>query len=146
MSFSIDPALVPLLGGENRDLRDPSTIANARGHSASTKTTGLRRKLKAKQAIKSPKHKAATHTDIEDFEKPSKCGCPTGTGNYSEDDITALLDCVEEELPLGQRGWRRLHTKFIKWACEHDCPERQLKSLGTKYKQVMDCFLTRLFS
>ncbi|KAI6033762.1 hypothetical protein BKA83DRAFT_4121136 [Pisolithus microcarpus] len=43
-------------------------------------------------------------------------GHPQGAGNYSSSDINALLDYVEEDLPLGQRGWQSVTTKFNKWA------------------------------
>ncbi|KIK16765.1 hypothetical protein PISMIDRAFT_112790 [Pisolithus microcarpus 441] len=42
-------------------------------------------------------------------------GHPQGAGNYSSSDINALLDYVKEDLPLGQRGWQSVTTKFNKY-------------------------------
>ncbi|KAH7919464.1 hypothetical protein BV22DRAFT_971252, partial [Leucogyrophana mollusca] len=74
--------------------------------------------------------------DAED-KKPSKRGRPSGAGNYSHDDVMALLAFVEKELPIGQRGWQTVHTHYIKWARTHERPERSLKSLETKFKQLV---------
>ena len=50
--------------------------------------------------------------------------------------MNTLLDCVEEELPLGQRGWLAVTTKFNKWASKNSHPEWKVSSLETKFKQV----------
>ena len=63
-------------------------------------------------------------------------GHPQGAGNYSQEDLKALLDAVQEELPLGQCGWQSIHAKYIKWARKRGHPKWARKSLETKYKQV----------
>ena len=65
-----------------------------------------------------------------------KRGCPQGAGNYLQEDLKALLDAVQEELPLGQHGWQSIHAKYIKLARKRGRPKRAHKSLETKYKQV----------
>jgi hypothetical protein len=133
--FPLDPALT-LPKGNDRDLRDVTVVQ----FSAATKTSGSRRKPKAKEGANQsgdlPKRKALADLDSEDVDKPPKRGRPSGAGNYTDDDVTALLDFVEEELPLGQRGWNSVHAKFSKWARQHGRPDRYVKSLETKFKQV----------
>jgi hypothetical protein len=74
----------------------------------------------------------------EDDEEPrNKRGRPHGSNNYSNADIKVLLDFIEEELPLGQRGWQAVHTKFTEWAKEGQRPDRKLTSLETKFKQLV---------
>lgn len=46
----------------------------------------------------------------------TKRGHPQGARNYLQEDLKALLDAVQEELPLGQHGWQNIHAKYIKWA------------------------------
>jgi len=74
--------------------------------------------------------------DKDELDEGLKRGRPHGAGNYMAEDVSALLDLVEKELPLGQWGWQTIHCQFTKWARLNCCPERALKSLETKYKQV----------
>lgn len=116
---------------DDNDLSDPPTIAQALGHNATKKVAGARRK--GKQKARKPKvHNAV---DLDD-QVVAKRGRPSGAGNYSENDITALLDITAEELPLGQRGWTTIHLQYAKWAHKNGRPERTVKSLETKFKQV----------
>ncbi|EGO18423.1 hypothetical protein SERLADRAFT_412245 [Serpula lacrymans var. lacrymans S7.9] len=91
-----------------------------------------------------PKHKKATDVDdkktikmdIED-KKPTGHGQPSGAGNYSTDNMMALLYFTEEGLLLGQQGWKTVHSQFTKWACKQEQPKRTLKSLETRFKQLV---------
>lgn len=65
-----------------------------------------------------------------------KRGRPSGSNNYTTADTKALLDFVENELPLGQRGWQAVHAKFSEWAKELGRLVRKASSLETKFKQV----------
>ncbi|KAI5991705.1 hypothetical protein F5J12DRAFT_727258, partial [Pisolithus orientalis] len=60
-----------------------------------------------------------------------------GAGNYTMSDMNMLLDCIEEELPLGQQGWQVVATKFNKWASKNGYPDCKVSSLETKYKQLV---------
>ena len=142
---SLDPALISLPFGDDKDLSDPPTIAAALGHTATRKVAGSRHvakhtlpKGKGHSALSniSKKRKAEREQDHDADEKPAKRGRPTGAVNYADEDVTALLDFVEHELPLGQRGWLAVHMEYMKWAQLHGRPERTLKSLETKFKQV----------
>jgi hypothetical protein len=137
-NIPIDPALIPLPDDDDRDICDPRTIIKAIGIASAKKTAGSRRSAlagKQRMSLEKGKRKAIPDDGDQDT-KPAKRGRPAGSGNYNDEDLTALLDFVEEELPLGQRGWRAVHTKLNKWAHQHQRPERPLKSVETKYKQV----------
>jgi hypothetical protein len=69
-------------------------------------------------------------------EETSKRGRPRGASNYLAADVSALLNFVNHELPLGQHGWKVVHWNYSYWALLYRCPERTIKSLETKYKQV----------
>ncbi|EDR09762.1 uncharacterized protein LACBIDRAFT_325546 [Laccaria bicolor S238N-H82] len=72
------------------------------------------------------------------YEKPiAKRGRCTGAGNYTEGDLSQLLALIEDELPIGQRGWKKVHERFAKWAKKNNRPERDCKSIETKYKQLI---------
>ncbi|KAF8232893.1 hypothetical protein L208DRAFT_1203561, partial [Tricholoma matsutake] len=64
-------------------------------------------------------------------------GRPSGASNYLAEDISVLLDYVEQELPLGQHGWNKVHHQLLKWAYSCGHPARAVKSLETKYKQLV---------
>ena len=40
-------------------------------------------------------------------------GRPTGTGNYTDEEITALLDVYQEFLPIGEDEFNRMHARFL---------------------------------
>ncbi|KIY47574.1 hypothetical protein FISHEDRAFT_27910, partial [Fistulina hepatica ATCC 64428] len=61
-------------------------------------------------------------------------GRSAGAPNYSADDKEALLDCVEQLLPVGAKGWEQLAVEFNVWAVENGRPERLTKSLEAKFK------------
>ncbi|KAG6917547.1 hypothetical protein DXG01_002184 [Tephrocybe rancida] len=157
----IDPALAglpPLPDSSDDDLSDGPTIAKARGYVPSSKVAGTRRKDKGKQRADPPmrassskdkncasassmpsKRKVATLSSDDDGpdEPESKCGRPRGAGNYTNDNTAALLDAVEVELPIGQRGWIAVQRRYSKWTRLHKRLDRTVKSLETKYKQLV---------
>ena len=152
----IDPALVPLPSDRDDNLIVPSSIAQSQGRAASPKIAGSRRpgkgattsssvnksrvskgKEKENIGVQRSKKRQQDVIDLDDEEETkAKRGRPQGAGNYSVGDMTALLNYVEEELPLGQRGWAVVATKFNKWAAKHGRPDRKITSLETKFKQV----------
>ncbi|KAG6824838.1 hypothetical protein H0H92_005661 [Tricholoma furcatifolium] len=152
----IDPELTqlpPLPISSDEDLSDGPTIAKAQGYEASRKVAGSRCKGKGKQRAEplnsKGKHRASgpdvsnkrkapqPSSDEEENEPESKRGRPRGAGNYQADDVSMLLDMVEQELPLGQKGWTNISRRYNKWAHRNKRPERTLKSLETKYKQLV---------
>lgn len=142
------PANIPLPESLDRDLRDPLVIAEARGYTPAIKTGGVRRK--ASRANKG-KGKDKENTNLDSADRPqkharaieddedgtrAKRGRPNGSNNYSTADVKVLLDLVEDELPLGQKGWQLIHSKFTQWATRNGRPHHKAASLETKFKQV----------
>ena len=73
----------------------------------------------------SPPRKQSTHG-----------GCRTGAGNYQEQDIKALLKYTQKVLPMGQRGWKKVHEQYASWANMNGRPVREWKNLENKFKNV----------
>jgi len=74
--------------------------------------------------------------DDSEGEENGKQGHPCGAGNYSVDNISALLDKVEAEFPLGKCRWQTIHKSYTHWAHTNICQEHTIKSIETKFKQV----------
>ena len=47
-----------------------------------------------------------------------------------------MLRLVEKELPMGQRGWKRIHQKYTIWATAKGRPVREWNLLESKFKNV----------
>ncbi|KAJ7457072.1 hypothetical protein FB451DRAFT_1183579 [Mycena latifolia] len=125
----IDPALVALPGGPDLDLTHGPTIAKARG---------LKAAEKARSELIRREKKRERYSDSEDESEPArKRGRPAGAGNYGKEDVKALFDLIEAELPVGQKGWKVIHRSFNKWARAQGRPKRSPKSLESKYKQYL---------
>ncbi|KAG2140905.1 uncharacterized protein EDB93DRAFT_1252687 [Suillus bovinus] len=111
---TIDPALRPLPHSADLDLTDPVVIAKANGYTAASKTAGAHQKAhttKGKGKGNSQPIKCAREiTADDDGNIRVKCGCPSGSNNYTTADINALLDLVEREKPLLRLGWYLLAT------------------------------------
>jgi hypothetical protein len=135
----------PVLDSSDDDLPDASHLAMLPGYAAAhprpRPALDVDRKPSGDQKFRLPadpdrKSKRKPCTDVDEPQQGTKRGRPHGAGNYSSDDIKVLLDFVEEEIPLGQRGWKAIHQRFSKWAQRHRRPQRTVKSLDTKFKQV----------
>ncbi|KAI6046651.1 hypothetical protein EDC04DRAFT_2597786 [Pisolithus marmoratus] len=142
-----NPTLVPLPHSCDDDLCVLHIIAEAQGQVPSPKVAGAHhprkdglaaaksKRLKSKDKENSVSMKSKKHMrdiiDLDDDELPkAKWGHPQGAGNYTTSDTNALLDCVEEELPL-------VMVNFNKWASKNAHPERKMSSLETKFKQLI---------
>ncbi|KAG1765103.1 hypothetical protein EDD22DRAFT_732352, partial [Suillus occidentalis] len=141
---TIDPVLRPLPDSADLDLTDRVVIAEAHGYAATSKTAGARRKIHSAKAkgkenlgVRPTKRAHDIMADDDDGDVRVKRGRPSGSNNYTTADTKALLDFVEKELPLGQRGWQAIHAKFSEWAIERGRPDRKLSSLETKFKQLV---------
>jgi hypothetical protein len=80
--------------------------------------------------------RGAASTDHPEPQQKKQRGRCAGSANYSSEDINALLDILEEQLPLGGKGWKMATADFCKWADENGRPARTAKSLELKLKQV----------
>ncbi|KAJ7704953.1 hypothetical protein B0H17DRAFT_1193438 [Mycena rosella] len=114
----IDPALLPLLTGNDHDLTVPAMIGKKHHYSSSSSSD------KDSNGSKDRKAPAAKH------------GHPQGSSNFTKDETNKLLDLVEE-LPLGPKGWKTIYKEHSKWSRKHGCPEHGGQSLETKYKQLV---------
>ncbi|KAJ7325460.1 hypothetical protein DFH08DRAFT_968688 [Mycena albidolilacea] len=136
-SIPVDPALMPLPGGADLDLRDGPTIANAIGLKRAEKVAGSRRKGKERADPKGKKRQRASSDSEGDSEPVAKRGRPAGSGNYGKEDVNKLFELIEEELPVGQKGWKVVVKEFNKWAKKHGRPKRVGNALENKYKQYL---------
>jgi hypothetical protein len=130
-----DPVYLPMPNGNSSDSSSGPSIALKHGHTAVEKVAGSHHKGKQCAEVLQPR-KQRHHGNNDSPELPKR-GHPKGTGNYTADDLTTLLDAVQlHELPLCQRGWKNVHAEYIRWARSARRPERDQKSLETKFKQV----------
>ena len=141
---AIDPALVPLPPAV------PGELANFSGHAPAEKVAGSHRSakdLKGKgraddvgcRSKRGHKRKVST---LPDDEPVRKRGRAAGVANYRDDEVSALLDLAEDELPICGKGWQVVGRRHRQWAKTCGRPERSDQSLESKYKQVsMICFI-----
>jgi hypothetical protein len=95
------------------------------------------------------KRNDTSEDDSEDSEAPPKKqsghgGRRAGAGNYQEQDLKEMLRLVEKELPMGQRGWKRIHEKYATWATAKGRPVREWKLLESKFKNVCKFYVISL--
>ncbi|KAJ7740213.1 hypothetical protein DFH07DRAFT_965396 [Mycena maculata] len=123
--------LPPLPDQEDRNLSDPAAIARSHGLAPAKKVAGV--------CHKDPKGKKRNYSsDSDTDEEPiTKRGRRKGSLNFSKDDVTNLLDNVDKRLPLGQKGWKAVAVGYAKRARNTGRPERDVKSLEAKYKQLL---------
>ncbi|KAJ7092376.1 hypothetical protein B0H15DRAFT_777358 [Mycena belliarum] len=135
-STAFDLRLPPLPHDDDDDLKDPVAVAHARGLKPAKKVAGVRHKVKDP---KGKKRRQDSDSDNESDAPTSKRrgGRPSGSGNYSKEDMKCLLDALQDELPLGPKGWNVVAGKYKRWAVKHGRPERGQKSLETKFKQFL---------
>lgn len=88
----------------------------------------------AKAVVGGGKRKAATQSGPVEAKKTK--GRAPGSSNYTDDDLAALFDILDERLPLAGRAWNTVTDLFNEWAVEHGRPVRASKSLEAKFKQV----------
>ena len=146
----IDPALVtPHPDDDDDDCPPPHKILPTVAHAAS-KIAGAHRpagdpKGKGKQQamstapVKSAKRKASTALGPLDVKKQR--GRVPGAPNYTTEDINALLNILEAQLPLGAKGWNSVADEFCEWAEENERSPWTVKSLKLKFEQVFNCSL-----
>ena len=143
----IDPALTASVPHQNLQ-----EIAQSRGHSPARKVAGSRRpskpdpkgkgKARATEVDSAPtrKRKRQEIEDSDDDEgarAPKKArGRGAGVANYREDEVDELLEIIEDELPVGGKGWQVVGKRHRSWSKVMGRPERTDKSLENKYKQV----------
>ncbi|KAG1903317.1 uncharacterized protein F5891DRAFT_923479, partial [Suillus fuscotomentosus] len=83
------------------------------------------------------KRKALATTEPPTKKRSGRGGRASGTPNYNDDDVAALLDACMNRLPLGAKGWLAVEEEFAAWADSHDRPTCPAKSLELKFKQLV---------
>lgn len=106
--------------------------------------TAVSAKVKGKQKAV-PKRKGQDLVDEPDAKRIKRRGRVAGTANYSDEDLDALLDLLEEYLPVGGLSWNAVTTSFNEWAVTSGRPERSPKSLEAKFKQVYSFWTLIIF-
>jgi hypothetical protein len=105
-------------------------IAEAHGYAAISKMAGACHKVHSAKAkgkenlgVRPTKRAHDIMADDNDGDVRVKHGCPSGSNNYTTADTKALLDFIENKLPLGQQGWQAIHAEFSEWAIECGHPD-----------------------
>jgi hypothetical protein len=106
----------------------PRDLRNKGKASTAGSSTGHRRKASGASPSEPPSKKKAV-----------RGGRVLGASNYNEDDLTMLMDILEEVQPTGGKGWNIVAEQFNEWAGENERPTRPAKSLEAKFKQVCIC-------
>ncbi|KAG1820943.1 uncharacterized protein BJ212DRAFT_1478033 [Suillus subaureus] len=86
---------------------------------------------------KAPSVPSVTTTEPPAKQKSGHGGHASGTLNYSDDDVAALIDVCANCLPLGAKGWLTIKQEFAVWADSHDHPTHSAKSLELKFNQLV---------
>ncbi|KAF8185798.1 hypothetical protein K438DRAFT_1973647 [Mycena galopus ATCC 62051] len=131
----IDPRLLALPEDDNHDgYLSPYAIAKDTLRPA-LKVGGARQKTKDTNGKKCQRDSDSSNDSDNDAPAPKR-GCPQGSTNFAKEEIKKLFDIMEKTLPIGQKGWKVVESKYNKYALVNDKSERDIKSLQTKYNQV----------
>ncbi|KAF8142345.1 hypothetical protein K438DRAFT_1878227 [Mycena galopus ATCC 62051] len=132
----IDPRLLALPEDDDHDgYLSPYAIAKDTLRPA-LKVGGARQKTKDTKGKKCQRDSDSSNDSDDDTPAP-KCGRPQGSTNFAKEDIKKLFDIMEKTLPIGQKGWKVVESKYNKYALANDKSERNIKSLQTKYNQIL---------
>jgi hypothetical protein len=116
------------------------------GHFPAASIAGSHRKAVAPNPKSNGKRKLANTSDLDSSDsggesepakgKSTHGGRRNGAGNYKDEDLRELLRLVEEELPIGAHGWKRVHARYAQWASRHGRPPHDPKAVENKFKMV----------
>jgi hypothetical protein len=106
---------------------------------------GSRRKGKERADPKGKKRQRAS-SGSDDEEPAPKRGRPTGSSNYSKEDVKKLFDFIQLEQPVGQKGWKEVHRHYKKYARANGRAKRGVSSLENKFKSVRNSISIFKFS
>jgi hypothetical protein len=140
----IEPRLHSLPAPPADDDSDLETSTKRHSLKPAAKVGGARQKDK-----KGKKRTHSSDSDADTDEAPATKqhrGRPKGSSNFSGPDITQLLVCTERVLPVGGKGWKEVTASYNKWAVESNRPERDTRSLESKFKLVCRVLSIFLFT
>jgi len=144
-----DPTMVWLLAP-----LPPPTVVDVNGHLLDTSISRLAAVSKAASSCchtlsckdGNTNSVALLDSDSKDNVIQQGRGRPLGAGNFTDKDLQALLDIVAHVLPAGAHGWCKVQWTFAHWSCKNSQPERTVKSIESKYKQVCTLDLKESFA
>ncbi len=90
----------------------------------------------APSSSKIVKKRKASIPELSVPQAEKKQGRREGAGNYRSNDLDALCNILEEQLPLGGKAWNSATDEFNAWAQENGRPTCAAKSLEAKFKQI----------
>src|ERR1700722_3124874 len=64
-------------------------------------------------------------------------GRAPGATNYTDDDLEALMDIMDEIIPTGEKAENSVAANFKEWAIANERPERDVKSLKKKFNALV---------
>lgn len=143
---------MPADNGDSDGLPPAHKILETVAH-RSVKVAGSRRPLsnaKGKEKVvatsssQSGNGKRRATSPLRHADGKKQRGRAAGACNYSSEDVDAILDILEECLPLGGHAWNSAGDDFNTWAQENGRPSRTAKSLELKFKQVRPYILVFL--
>ena len=111
-------------------------VAGTRRPFSEPKGKGKQGTVNLAAASQSGKGKRKATSPLRHVDGKKQRGRSAGVHNYSSEDLDALLDILEECLPLGGHAWNSAGDEFNTWAQENGRPSRTAKSLELKFKQV----------
>ena len=112
-----------------------NTVTNTENVPPKPLDLNVKARPKASAGVRALKRRGAVSDLLQSLPKKQR-GRVVGAANYLPEDVDALLNILEEQLPLGGKGWLVAADSFFKWAEENGRPFRSAKSLELKFKQV----------
>ncbi|KAJ7301366.1 hypothetical protein DFH08DRAFT_993844 [Mycena albidolilacea] len=137
-SIPIDPALqtalqTPLPCGPYLDLTHPGTIADAKGLKCADKVAGSCGNGKGKECTENPpKKRQRVHCVLSGSDNNEPL--PKCSTSYGKSELQNLFATVEEQLPIGQKGWKEVKRRYNKWVKATRHTVRPPKALENKFQ------------
>lgn len=78
-----------------------------------------------RHALQTSRRSARAHNPVRGQRTKSReggRGRTRGAANYRPRELEALLDLIEDELPIGAKGWNSVGAKFREWAVTAQYP------------------------
>ena len=133
---ALDPALQQLVPPPSTQpaMKDPGWGVE-QGPVAASPPPPSQSQSDARQARKNDR----AYDPVRSDRSQSRRGRTRGSPNYRPREVEVLLDIVDEELPVGAKGWNVVGARFREWVASTEHPARADRSLEIKYKQVGFC-------
>jgi hypothetical protein len=94
------------------------------------------RKKGAAKATNSKAGPAKPKVKAEPGSKPKQKGCATGSHNFSAEEIHWLLRGINNQLPIGSKGWEAVVEAYNGWATKQGYSQCTVQSIKGKRDTV----------